>query len=344
MSIRRRVFARHSVSLRVYLHMDGDWREGSTVDVSRKGMFVATEPLIAVGDVVRIRAEMLDGRMLNLGGTARRVVSDAVEGRPGPGLAIELTDTTMSSQAIWEHFVLRVGGARTDALSAQTLPDDEPAEGGRPPQVSRATAAAQAPAPPTERRRDGRQRHIVARPRNDTELRAIRKNLLRHGRLHLRSELTCDAGETVTVVITHPESDGEFTLEGQVGRAVVDEAGRHIGLRVVFDEFSSATAQEFTRFIDAGHAGQDKTSAVDQRIAELRQACARNPAEADAHIALAWALLMERGEVAAATAAFERACRLAPATAEVRWGLALARALVGDGKGALEMAALARRP
>lgn len=330
MSIKRRVYTRHNISLRVYLRIHGDWLEGATVDVSRRGMFVAIEPVLAVGEDVHIRAEMLDGRMLNLGGTIRRVVPKG--GGGDAGLAIELTRTSMAGQAIWDHFVLRVGGEAAAAEAGPALADDGVLDPG-PAGVSAPTRPAAA----------GRRPHIITRPRDEAQLRAIARNLSRHKRLHLRSAVVCAHGAAVSVVIAHPESDAEFVLDGTASRAIVDETARQIGLVVTFGELGAVVMQSFGEFLTGGQTQGLEASPLDRQISALRQACVADPSSVEALSALGWALILERGDVPAAILAFERATMLAPAETEVRWGLALARALVGDGAGAVEMAKAARR-
>ena len=58
------------------------------------------------------------------------MVQSKRDGAGGGGLAIELTDTSMAAQAIWEHFVLRVGGAAAKAEAGPTLQDDVGKEAG----------------------------------------------------------------------------------------------------------------------------------------------------------------------------------------------------------------------
>ena len=323
MSIRRRVYTRHTVSLRVYIHIGDDWVEGATVDVSRGGMFVQIPRLLEVGETAQIRAEMLDGRMLKLGGTIRRVVRKPPPGQPGPGLAIELTDVTVVARARWEDFVLRVGG---EAKSNVNM-DDDGAGATAPRRKSSMTTV-----------RDGGP-HIVARPRNADELRAVQRNLLRHGRLHLRSKAPCKPGDDAVVVIIHPDSDGEFTLSGTVDRMVQDDRGLRVGLRITVGEIVAETRADLARFVAHGRV----TAPAEQAdgMAALRRACIESPGEGAAFSRLAWAMLLDQGEVTNAATAFRRALELNPADLDACWGLALTSALLDDGEGALRLAARA---
>ena len=211
MSISRRVYRRHSVHLRVWLEFGSDWVAGETVDASRSGVFVRIERLVKVGEQVRLRAELLDGRMLELRGVVRRVAEAGGAGA-GPGLAIELVGNHPAVRAQWEAFVLGVGGESRRALAHHTgihigERSDSLAKDVIRAQVQAAKrrvgagGAAQPGGRPAGRRLGARQLTIV--PRSEEELAGIGDCARMGTRLYLATPEVCETGERVIVIVLH---------------------------------------------------------------------------------------------------------------------------------------------
>jgi len=347
MSISRRVYRRHSVHLRVWLEFGSDWVAGETVDASRSGVFVRIERLVKVGEQVRLRAELLDGRMLELRGVVRRVAEAGGAGA-GPGLAIELVGNHPAVRAQWEAFVLGVGGESRRALAHHTgihigERSDSLAKDVIRAQVQAAKrrvgagGAAQPGGRPAGRRLGARQLTIV--PRSEEELAGIGDCARMGTRLYLATPEVCETGERVIVSVLHPRSDAEFALDGAVTTLVCRSDGMQAGVRIAVERVTGERLHELESFVTTGHPpGHDELRTTAERIAMLRDACRRSPGRARPFAELGGGMLIELGDTAAAKVAFERAWSLDPQVGDVAWGMALVRALDGDAEQARQFA------
>lgn len=361
MSIARRVYRRHAISLRVYIRTDADWVEGSTADVSRRGLLVRIGRTFEVGVGIEMRVEMTDGRMLALLGIVRRVQEAGPEAGAMPGLGIELVGMSDEVQQRWDTFVLGVDaeeplapapgdnrlyhGERTEVLEQQMLRD----------QIAHARQQAEARAVGAPVARPGR--HTAARfggnrqgvaqlvvlPKTEAEVRSLARHVYDRVRIYLQTRSPRTVGEQVSVILVHPDTDAEFSLDGRVASVVRAEDGEQIGLRVRFEPLPPELALPFESFVETGEplALGGERSAVD-RAALLRGACQRTPDRARPFAELGLLLLVELGDVDGARVALQRAFDLDPEREDVAWALATVCALEHDRASAVRFARAAR--
>jgi len=100
-----RVFARHSVCLRVWLRTGPRWQEMSTADVSRQGLFVCTQWTVRVDHLVPVRIELPHETTIEVLGRVCQVAANAEEHPSGPGLGLEFFALSPQIKEQWDDFI-----------------------------------------------------------------------------------------------------------------------------------------------------------------------------------------------------------------------------------------------
>ena len=106
MSIRKRFYARHQISLDVSVREREGWVHYRTVDVSRRGVFLRSEKPSPLNRLLQMRVELPTGTVLDVMGRVRRSLLSVEEGPGGPGMGIEFFVMSQQQQDDWDAFVL----------------------------------------------------------------------------------------------------------------------------------------------------------------------------------------------------------------------------------------------
>lgn len=104
MSVKKRFFTRHPIALRVRVRTPSGWAEMSTVDVSRRGVFLRTDEPLDERRIAQLRISMPSGKELDAMGHVRRVVREESDGLGGMG--IEFFVMSKEAEDEWDRFVL----------------------------------------------------------------------------------------------------------------------------------------------------------------------------------------------------------------------------------------------
>lgn len=253
-----RHYTRHPVSLKVELFGKSGWQPYVTADISRVGLFVCiASPNHSVGSVVQLRIQLPDGSVLDLMARVRRVVAAPGPGGMNAGIGLEFFAISQQLRDTWSAFVtsLRRPAPRNFAEDSQDL------RAMAPPKVVRemlrkmreAGELVQAPAlqipgaalPPAV---------VPVQPANLMQLALLAERCGRGAALFLRTSHVCQQGQTVHVVLCHPETDEEWTAQSTVERQVTDDSGGYVGVQVRFvqpGERDRRALAEFVRGVGA---------------------------------------------------------------------------------------------
>jgi uncharacterized protein (TIGR02266 family) len=99
----RRIHARYLLRVRVDLRGPHGFTSGTTENLSRGGLFVATEAPYSMGDRVTVKLRLLHAPEMELLGEVRWL---RPAGPGGPqGMGLQLLDLTASQQALIDSFV-----------------------------------------------------------------------------------------------------------------------------------------------------------------------------------------------------------------------------------------------
>ncbi len=99
----RRVHPRYALRVRVDLRGPHGFTAGTTENLSRRGLFVATEAPYAIGDRVTVRLRLLHAPEMELEGEVRWI-RPASPGRPS-GMGLQLLDLTPAQQRLIDSFI-----------------------------------------------------------------------------------------------------------------------------------------------------------------------------------------------------------------------------------------------
>ncbi|MCB9739293.1 MAG: PilZ domain-containing protein [Deltaproteobacteria bacterium] len=118
MSVKKRFFTRHPIALRVRVRTPSGWTEMSTVDVSRRGVFLRTDEPLDERRIAQLRISMPSGKELDAMGHVRRVVREETDGLGGMG--IEFFVMSKEAEDEWDRFVLEQ--SRRPSSAATVVP------------------------------------------------------------------------------------------------------------------------------------------------------------------------------------------------------------------------------
>ncbi len=431
MSLRKRYYTRHPISLDVSVRHTNGWVHYRTVDVSRRGVFLRTDEPSPLHRLLQMRIELPGEDALDVMGRVRRSVATREESPIGPGMGIEFFVMSEPQQDAWDRFVLsqphgdpgtapgegalapgaavpldidlpnkeevdegpsdertmlgiprgqvqqavadglaeakaqldEASGALTQALEgadeSDTSDTPEPADtsaseaspqGVDPGQTMPITSAARrqddAPPPLPDLPEDEQEPdapaastdvadlpslHVVVRPGDRKQLDGFVVRRLGCRPVLLRIEEPARVGQSVVIVLVHPETDRECHLKASVQRTVDADEHHGAGIQVGFSEADAERRAELRRFVELGTHAEPTAPAADnvEHDALLEQA-QRRPESATAQTELGWSFISPQRVPEAAIDAFLAALAIDGDCIEAHRGLSLAYALAGD--------------
>lgn len=86
MTVKKRFFTRHPIALRVRVRTPSGWTEMTTLDVSRRGVFVRTDEPLDERRIAQLRISMPSGKEVDAMGHVRRAVREDRDGISGMGI------------------------------------------------------------------------------------------------------------------------------------------------------------------------------------------------------------------------------------------------------------------
>lgn len=179
---------------------------------------------------------------------------------------------------------------------------------------------------------------LRVRPATRARLAALIERRTGAGELYLRPDIDVVAGERVSLVLVHHESDAELPLPAVVDRIIPGRPGTRPGVLLAFPPAVDADARSLQEFLDHGMPPAKPADPVEvradaDRIKALRRAALERPEDARRWIRLGWELLLA-GEPVEATMPLQRGMTLAPTMPIAPLLLLLAHGLAGDADGA----------
>ncbi|MEY3014906.1 MAG: hypothetical protein RIT45_3641 [Pseudomonadota bacterium] len=124
MTVKKRFFTRHPVALRVRVRTPSGWTEMTTLDVSRRGVFLRTDEPLDERKIAQLRISLPSGKELDAMGHVRRVVGN---GEALSGMGVEFFVMSREAEDDWDAFVLeqsRMMLPTIDAPSGTAIVDD----------------------------------------------------------------------------------------------------------------------------------------------------------------------------------------------------------------------------
>lgn len=219
----RRIVARLSVTVPVWLRFANEdaFRDHYTRDVSPTGLFVFADLLHPVSTSVEVLLVVPgsdDGFVLP-SAVARVVPGDATGRRAGMGLRFDPMAAD-AKEDLDSYLRALLGLGEPEAALAPLW--------SRPPSRVRRVGAKGGPSavasrPPKTQSGGERRARVVLRPSTAERFCELFLSELRPGRLFVRSERAAASGAPVDVVLTVPESDETFQIEGIVEGFVASE-------------------------------------------------------------------------------------------------------------------------
>lgn len=207
---------------------------------------------------------------------------------------------------------------------AQPFDDDDFTDYGRGPAAAAET--------------DSKATVLRVRPATRARLAALIERRTGDGELYLRPDVDVVAGERVSLVLVHHESDAELPLPAVVDRIIPGRPGTRPGVLLAFPPVADVDERNLREFLDHGMppaqpADPSEVRADADRIKALRRAALERPEDARRWIRLGWELLLA-GEPVEATIPLQRGMTLAPTMPIAPLLLLLAHGLAGDADGA----------
>ncbi len=159
MTRQQREYTRHRAALKVDVRTREGWRPCTTLDVSRKGLFVKSDARFDLQRVIQLRLNLPEGDPVTVLCQVRRHVMQVGDKEPVPGIGVAFFSMPVEVQARWDLYVLSLSEADRQSMADAVLEDDADLV-GRAPVAEAQTATGAAPRGPAARgggaRRDPR--------------------------------------------------------------------------------------------------------------------------------------------------------------------------------------------
>ncbi len=313
-----------------------------TADVSRHGAFVCTQAPRAPRELIQATFTLPDGATVEAMCMVARVYPVADPGPLGPGMGLDFFALGKEDKDRWDAFVgncrvlSRAGLSTTQAQGQPARPPPLPADALAPvvsppsswppspaptmatPPVPVTKPAPSSPPQPAPLRRAAPRvaACFLVRLKDVEQLRAFYTRDISTGGAFVQTPMLRAVGDTVELVLVHPDSDEEFRLRGLVKR-VVETPPEAQGLGVGFDGMSP---EDHTALLAFMETGTDLLSPVKvgaaQTLTLLERAVELEPDNPRGHVALGAHLLEEMRDVKGALRSLLRGVELEPAYPE----------------------------
>lgn len=193
-------------------------RRVSSVNVSRHGIFLATDEVIKERFLVQLLIHLPDGAL-----NANAVVSRTVQTAELNGIGVQFFAQSASSKRRWDEFVFGLTGQMVT------------------PGHDKASWSIGAPDRAT----------YLVKLKDRRRLREFQEKNVNKGGLYLATPVIKEAGAEVALIIIHPETEQEYLLTGRVERVCL-EAPK--GMEISIPPLDVNSKQRFLSFIDTGQS------------------------------------------------------------------------------------------
>jgi hypothetical protein len=235
MSNRRRS-ERYRIELPVWLK-DGHGGEHTvTADVSAHGIAVITDRARTMRQYVELELTLPNSRIGVTAMVARTIEGlEAKDGKRGRGIGLDFFLFDSRAKVEWQRFMMIARSELEQNMPAavESSPgfddreptQDEPEEGT-----------------PT----------FIIKPRDLGRLWAFFRGELSKGTVRIETPIAREIGEPVELLVVHPSSEAEWTLEGRVGRTIEHGRGGRPVLEIELIGLDAAARTEFRNFVATG--------------------------------------------------------------------------------------------
>jgi len=353
----QRRYMRIDVSLPVQIRNKQGAIEVLTANISRSGVFLRTDTPMPERQLVKLGFKMPDGTPLQVMGMVVHRFLPKDKHPAGPGMGIHFFALSKNDKKTWDRFCLEMekNSARLQISTQVQAELTIPGEGGfaDPDEVldlideieidvfAPATAGFVEPV----RRENPRYAasFLVRLPDKEQMYEYYTKDISIGGTFIHAKELRKD-GEILELILVHPESNEEFSLEATVVRVIEGPAEYDRGMGLEFTPLDNNRKRELELFIEIGVAFQeDSPEASAERVADLHQAVSLEADSPRAYTELARLLLEEKEDPEAAVEKLLHALALDADYLPAHELLRLAYALAGKRDRALAHLRIARR-
>lgn len=340
-SAEQRRYPRFPAAIECTLKLRDGTRKLVTANVSRHGAFLRTDEPRPERELIQIRFDTPETAVEAMCMVVRAFPA-AAPSPAGPGMGVDFFAISREAKNLWDAFIQ---DCRSRGFGPGVRPDGRPIDDTKVDELIEIDEADEVI------EIDGHN-EIVARKEDGD---AGRKNLHQHacflvqmsskeqmrdflsvdinqGGMFLRTPLLRVRGETVDLLIVHPESGEEFHINGKVVRVTEHEDGSRRGLGIRFERLSGRKLQALTDFIETGHNSLDAERGLDKdEYSHLQRATERTPESAAAHLDLGL-YLVEHGQPSKAIVALNKAVTIAPDRPAIHNALARAYEATDDGR------------
>jgi Tfp pilus assembly protein PilZ len=303
----------------------GRLKDYHTADVSRHGAFIQTDAPKAERELLQLTFLLPDNKEVEAMCMVARAYLPRDNFILGPGMGVDLFAISKGAKTEWDGFVqgLKIrgeSGRAPFALVDSALASPSGEREFDPAELEAAAQGEPEPLPliegglagdadlPTLDLEDAVSCFLV-RLKNQVELEEFYRTDLKRGGIFLPTPVLAEEGDLVQLILVHPDTHGEFSLDGQV--ALVDSDGplESRGIGVQFEELEPERLEALRKFIGISDINEASSSPrnLEARIQVLRDAVSADPFSVTAYVALGRCLLDDAGEVEEAVATLRSA-------------------------------------
>jgi Tfp pilus assembly protein PilZ len=337
-SAEQRRYPRFPAAIECTLKLRDGARKLVTANVSRHGAFLRTDEPRPERELIQIKFGTPEQPVEAM----CMVVRAFPPGSPspaGPGMGVDFFAISRDAKNTWDAFIqdakargygpgVHSNGKPLDDKKvdeAVDLPDDELIELDPHDEIVE-------PRSPTDRENPRQRACFLVRMNDKAQLRDFLSVDISQGGMFLRTPLLRERGETVDLVIVHPDTTEEFHLGGKVVRVTDHEDHGKRGLGIRFARLTGKKLQALTDFIETGRdALEAARSPEDARFVELKHAVDRAPESASAQLDMGLYLL-ETGDTVGGLNSLTMAVTIAPDQVAIHEGLARGYRVLNDAR------------
>jgi len=339
-----RRYPRFPTAIECTLKLRDGARKLVTANVSRHGAFLRTDEPRPERELIQIRFGTPDTPVEAMCMVVRTFPTNAPS-PAGPGMGVDFFAISRDAKNTWDAFIQDVKtrgygpGVRPDgrAINEEKVDEAVELEEGELTDLvvlDETDEVAGDERDPTVRQYPRERACFLVRMTDKEQLRDFLSVDINQGGMFLRTPVLRKRGETVDLVIVHPDTTDEFSLAGKVVRVTDHEDTQRSGLGIRFARMNGRKLQAFTDFIETGRdalaeAAPQPNNEQSPRFIELKRALERTPESAAAQLDMGLYLL-EIDDAGGATLALGRALLIAPDRVTVHEALARAYRLTRD--------------
>jgi len=354
----QRRFLRMDCALSVQIRSKSGAVEVLTANISRNGVYLRTDSPMAERQLVKLSFSMPDGTPLQVMGMVAHRFFPKDEHPAGPGMGVDFFALSKDDKKIWDRFCLEMekNSARLHIGEQLQAELSLPGNGGFAdpdeifvleeeiePEVF-ASSIADNYVEPVRRQHPRFAASFLVRLRDRERMLEYYTRDISIGGTFLRTDELKRDGDVIELILVHPETREEFSLESRVVRVITGPKPGDRGMGLEFLPLNADRKNELELFIERGvEVQQDSGEALAQHLEDLSRAVELEADSPRAYAELGRVLLEDREDPGAAVSKLTKAIKLDPGCQSAHQHLALAYALLGQRDLALEHMRTARR-